>query len=202
MKKPPTVLDADNDLGPAMQELTIPQRAFVVAYCEGGGTDATAAALAAGYGTTDGSARTIGATMLRKPRILAALREEADKRLKAGAIVASSVLVEVAADPMHRDRYKAAVELLNRAGLVVEGVSRVIVEDHRTVEEIERRIGELCERLGIDKERLMGTVIDAEYEEIKDETSLSKTVARIHDAGDEWQRAQRELDAILERSET
>lgn len=188
----------DEDLGPAMRDLTVPQRMFVIAYSEQGGVNATEAARLAGYGGPE-SNRTSreGERLLRMPRILAALREEADKRLKSGAILAASVLVEIAMDPIHKERYKAAVELLNRAGLVVEGISRVIVEDHRTVEEIERRIRDLAEKVGIDPERLLGmqTVEDVEY------TEMEETVAGIHRFGDEWQEGQKEFDALMERSE-
>lgn len=185
----------EDELGPAMRELTIPQRDFVLAYADQGGINAAEAARRAGYAHH----AVAGSTLLKMPRILAALREEADARLKAGAILAASVLVEIADDKFHRDRYKAAVELLNRAGLVVEGLSRVIVEDHRTPEEIERRIRDLAERLGIDADRLIGSsqVEDIEYKEV----GLQEEVDNIHNAGQKWIDGQKEFDAMLERSE-
>lgn len=183
--------------GPSMLALTEPQRQFVLHYCNTGGINAAEAARRAGYGDNSNSQAVIASRMLRQPRILAALREVADRRLKAGAIMAASAVVEIAQDPLHRDRFKAATELLNRAGLVVEGISRVIVEDHRTVEEIERRVRDLAERLGIDPEKLLGQsqIIKGDY------TDLDSTVEAIHTAGDEWQDEQREFDAMLERSE-
>ncbi len=191
----------EEELGTAMRELSLPQRAFVSAYVQNGGINETDAAFRAGYGPTPEEAGQRAPVLLRSPRILAAIREEADKRLKSGAVLAASVLVEVARDPLHRDRYKAAVELLNRAGLVVEGVSRVIVEDHRTEEEIVRRITDLSEKLGIDPKRLLGSdVVDAEFTEVPTK-NLTEQTARIHDAGEVWQQEQQMLDAILERSE-
>ena len=183
--------------GPSMLALTEPQRMFVLHYCDTGGINASEAARRAGYGNNKDSQAVTASRMLRQPRILAALREVADRRLKAGAIMAASAIVEIAGDSMHRDRFKAATELLNRAGLVVEGVSRVIVEDHRTVEEIERRIRDLAERLGIDADKMLGQsmVIDG------DVTDLDCVVESIHAAGDDWQAEQKEFDAMLERSE-
>jgi phage terminase small subunit len=191
----------EDELGPHMLALTVSQRAFVSAYVEKGGQNQAEAAREAGYGNTPSSTANTASTLLRNPKILGAIREEADKRLKSGAILAASVLVEIAMNPQHRDQYKAAVELLNRAGLVVEGVSRVIVEDHRTVEEIERRIRNLAEKVGIDPERLLGTVEDVEYEEVENEDSLTEQVERIHDAGDKWQDEQKAFDAMLDIGE-
>jgi len=193
------IVPPDDDLGPAMKELTLPQRAFVLAFANFGGTNQGEAARLAGYGSANdvGAASDQAYALLRSPRILVALREEADKRLKAGAILAASVLSEIATDVHHRDRYKAAVELLNRAGLVVEGVSRLIVEDHRTTEEITRRVVSLAVKLGIDPTKLLGNdVIDADYTEV----DVEKRVDSLHEQMDDWQDGERALDAILERS--
>jgi len=185
------------DHGPAMLDLTEPQRMFVLHYMNSGGVNAAEAARKAGYGNSQETQAVSASRMLRQPRILAALREVADHRLKSGAILAASAIVEIANDPMHRDRFKAATELLNRAGLVVETVSRVITEDHRTVEEVERRVRDLAVRVGIDPEKLLGNfkVVDAEVVE------LDEAVDVLHQAGDNWQREQQDFDAILERSE-
>lgn len=193
------IVPPETELGPAMKELTLPQRAFVLAFADFGGTNQAEAARMAGYGSANDrqAAADQAYALLRMPRILAALREEADKRLKGGAILAASVLSEIAMDVTHRDRYKAAVELLNRAGLVVEGVSRVIVEDHRTTEEIERRIVSLAQKLGIDPAKLLGNdVVDADFTEV----DVEKRVDHLHEQMDDWQDGERELDAILERS--
>jgi phage terminase small subunit len=193
----------EDSLGPSMSALTEPQRAFVMAYAEQGGLNAAEAARRAGYGTNAEAQARVAHKMLKMPRILAAIREVADQRLRSGAVLAASVLVEIAQDKFHRSRYKAAVELLNRAGLVVEGVSRVIVEDHRTNEELERRIVDLSEKIGIDPARLLGraSVMDADFKVVDDdgiEGAVAKTVGEI----DDWEDAQKEFDAMIERSET
>lgn len=195
ISRPPE--DIIDEHGPAMLDLTEPQRMFVLHYANTGGQNAAEAARRAGYGNSSESQAVAASKMLRQPRILAALREVADRRLKSGAILAASALVEIASDPLHKERFKAANELLNRAGLVVEGVSRVIVEDHRTVAEIERRVVDLAVRVGIDPAKLLGQsqVIEGDFEE------LDGAVEAIHTAGDEWQKEQQDFDAILERSE-
>lgn len=185
-----------------MTDLTEPQRSFVRHYVDLGGENATEAARRAGYGTNSDTQAVIASNMLTQPRILAALRELADQRLRSGVVIAASVLVEIAKDRFHKERYKAAVELLNRAGLVVEGVSRIIVEDHRTPEEIERRIKSLAEKVGVDWRRLLGTVapeaIDAEFTEV----DLQEKVDEVREEMDQWQKDQAEFDAMLERSTT
>ena len=124
------------------------QQIFVKEYVGSGGLKANEAASKAGLGTDAKSSKEEAERLLKIPRILAAIREEADKRLKSGAVLAASVLLEIASNPMHRDQYKASVEILNRSGLIVENVNRVIVEDHRTEEEIVRRITDLSAKLG------------------------------------------------------
>ncbi len=54
---------------------------------------------------------------MRHPKIQEAIREEGSRRLGRHAILAVSVLAEIAANPEHKDRLRAAIELLNRAGL-------------------------------------------------------------------------------------
>ena len=188
-----------NDLGPAMRELTLPQQAFVMAYAENGGINAAEAAKRAGYGINGETQANAANRLLKRPDILSALREVADSRLKSGAILAASVLVEILQDKFSKDRYKAAIEVLNRAGLVVEGVSRVIVEDHRTPEEVERRVRDLAERIGIDPDRLLGRSIleNVDYTVVDD---IEGTTKNIHDAGDKWEDEQQEFDDMLERS--
>jgi len=157
-------------LGPAMYGITPMQRKFVLAYMSQGGVNPWEAVRDAGYKGTVESWRDIAAGLLRDKKILDAFREMADRRLQSGAVLASSVLLEVAGNPLHKDQYKAAVEILDRSGLVVEEVKRVIVEDHRSVEDIERRITQLATRLGLDPKALLpSNVADAAFTVVDDE---------------------------------
>ena len=168
-------------LGPAMLALSKPMRCFVVALLETGGIDATRAAGAAGYGGTQNSQWQAAHRLSHNPKVMLAIKEEADKRLRAGAILAASALVEICGDVRHKDRFKAAQELLNRAGLIVQTEHKVIVEDNRTTDEIEQAIILLARRNGIDPTKLLGPAnkaaqkaeaIDGEFEEVDDLSDL------------------------------
>jgi len=194
----------EDDFGPAMQELSDAQRAFVIAYADQGGINGAEAARKAGYGNNDMAAGRAAYLLLRKKNVLAAIREVAEERIRAGAVLAASVLVEIADSKFDKNRFKASVELLNRAGLIVEGVSRVIVEDHRTNAQIERRVTDLCNKLGIDPLQLLGRreAEEADYEVIDGSGGMEKTVEAIHARGEAWEddqtrQDQEELDAML-----
>src|ERR1700744_1660602 len=120
------------DLGPAMKACTEPQRRFIIALLETGGQNYGKAAAIAGHGGTELASRVAGHRLAHNPKIIAAAREEADRRLRGGAILGASVMIEIASDPMHKDRFKAADRLLGSAGLNLETVSRHIIEDHRS----------------------------------------------------------------------
>lgn len=173
-REPQFPVPAEGDLGDAMLQLSVPMRAFVTAMMETGGQGEGRAAYLAGYGGTIDSAKVAASRMMRMPTVLAAIREEADRRLRSGGILAASALVEIANDMKHKDRFKAAVELLNRSGLLVEQTHRVIHEDHRSDAEIERAVANLATKYGIDPAKLLGTAaakisvgaVDAEFVEI------------------------------------
>ncbi len=159
------------------------ERRFVVALVETG-SDNTRAALYAGYRDTvdkDGynnTAAVAGYRLAHRPRVQAAIREEAERRINGTAILAASVLVEIMRDPLHKDRYKAAVESLNRAGLQVTTKHEVNVRDDRTIGQLEEFIRVTAAKHGLDPEQLMGkskplaleAPIDAEWEDVEDES--------------------------------
>lgn len=171
-----TIVPPENQLGPAMRALNPRQRAFVYFLVEMGG-NATQAAGAAGYG--EGSltpqqkhdaCRVRGYQLTHDVKVLAAIKEEAEKRLHSGALLAASALVEMVVDTGSKHRFKAAVELLNRAGLTVATEHKVTVEHKGTATEIGQRIRELITQLGPDLPRLVGPdtvgILDAEFEDV------------------------------------
>jgi len=163
-------LPDEDILGPAMKACNESERRFVIAMLEIGGGNATESAIMAGYGNSRQAAQVAGSLVQRRPRVQAAIREEADRRLRGSAILAASVLVEIAQDKFHKDRFKAASELLNRSGLMVESVQRHIIEDHRTDSEIEQAILTLAKKHGLDPAKLLGRkvdAIDAEFTEVE-----------------------------------
>lgn len=166
-------IGSDESYGPAMRALTDGQKRFVIAMLETGGANVTRAAVMAGYGEI--GAQQTGSRLQHQPSIQIAMREEAEKRLRAGAILGASVIIEIAADPSHKDRFKAAERLLGQAGLGIETVQRHIIEDHRKDNEIEDAIIMMAKRHGLDPAKLLGKkadVVDAEFTEV-DEGSMA-----------------------------
>jgi phage terminase small subunit len=161
-------------LGEAMRSLTPPQRRYVIAWLDGA-SDQSQAARMAGYGNSDGAVRVAGHRLQHNPKISAALREEADRRMRGGAILAASALIEICSDKFHKDRFKAAVELANRAGLVVETQHRVTVEqDSRTVDQIKQDVLALLQRVQPNALKQVTSVpLDVEFAEVDDPNDLS-----------------------------
>ena len=169
-------------LGRAMRKILPQQRAFVVAYVETGGRNGAAAARAAGYAPNNpGAQRVTAYRLLHDDKVLAAIKEVADKQLRASIIIGTDALIEIASDPSHKDRLKAATELVNRGGLIAATAHNINVNvtDNRTPEEMLTRINVLAKGLGIDPDALLGSasgraalpapqeIIDAEYEEVE-----------------------------------
>lgn len=175
-REPLVSVPIDSTLGPKMRALTMPQRAFVVAMCETGGQDHSKAALMAGYGGTENSTKVAACRLAHDPRVLEAIREEAEKRLQSGAILGASVMVEIAMDKLHKDRFKAADNLLNRAGLLVETQHRVIVEnDNRPIGELRAAVLEQLRGLFGKDAALppaLTAPIDGEYTEVPADDDL------------------------------
>ncbi len=117
-----------SDLGPAMLALSEQQRRFVIAYV-GDSRDISRCALAAGYSTSSNGHRVAAHRMMRAPKIIAAIKEEADKRLNSAAYIAVSGLSDIAADPEHRDRQKACDSILDRTGYPRREVRAVVPDD-------------------------------------------------------------------------
>lgn len=156
----------DPSHGPAMRAILPKQRAFVLALLDIGGQDNSKAAGLAGYGGTPGSTRVQAHRLAHDPAILEAIKEEANKRLHSGAILGASVLLEIAKDPLHKDRLKAANALLDRGGLMVATQHKVTVEHTAKDADVIQQIKAFAVELGIDPIKLLGSagvVIDAEF---------------------------------------
>lgn len=174
-------------LGRAMRKISPQQRAFVLAYVETGGRNGSAAARAAGYAPNHpGSQRVTAYRLLHDEKILAAIKEVADKTVRASIVIGTDALIEIASDPSHKDRLKAATELVNRGGLLVATQHNVNVNvtDNRTPEEMLVRIQTLAKALNLNPDALLGAasgrarlpapedVVDAEFEEVSVDTDF------------------------------
>lgn len=170
-------------LGRAMRKITPQQRAFVVAFVETGGRNATAAARAAGYAPGNPEAQRVTAYRLtHDEKVLDAIREQANKQIQSSILIGTQALVEIAQEVSHKDRLKAAVELVNRGGLLLatQHNVNVNVRDDRNAGEMVARIEAMAKSLGLDAGALLGAAVgrprlpapeealDAEFEVVDD----------------------------------
>jgi len=160
------------ELGPAMLAITEMQQRFVYALVEHGG-DATKAAAFAGYSKGNGNHQSVAAHRnMHDPKVLLAIREEADKRIRGGALLGASVLIELAKSADSDSvRLKAANELLNRTGLSFVQKHEVVHKDERTDHELEAYISMIARKHGLKPVELLGydpdkEAIDADFEEV------------------------------------
>lgn len=153
-------------MGPAMRKLSPQQRAFVMAYLETG-LKATAAARLSGYGGENPqSVRVQAHRLTRNEDILAAIKELADRKVKTGAYIAMSVLLEIAQDPSHKDRYKAAVEIANRSGMIVAQKMEVEHKHEMDAKEVIAQLKAFAKELGLNERQVLGSAgyTDAQFE--------------------------------------
>lgn len=155
--------------GPAMRALTDQQYLFVEELAEmTAGPDAPKrAAIAAGYNPLHHR------TLLRNPRILAALQEVAGHKITAAAIDSIAVAKEISSDPTHKDRLKAAKWLAELAGFTV--VSRQEIAVTKTEGDpaaMRAELQRLMAQVGPQAQQLLTAagieITDAVFEEIKD----------------------------------
>jgi hypothetical protein len=160
---PPDPNDREYDTK-AMSALTARKRKFVIAMLQQGVNPKAAkqAAAAAGY------VPEYGHQLMRDASILAALREEATKRMAGAALTGVNVMLEIAQTPGHKDQFRAARELAAINGFTAE--QRIVVEhiSEDSKQQI-RQIREMAAQLGMDPKQLIQAagIIDAEFEEVK-----------------------------------
>lgn len=141
--------------GSAMAALMPQEASFVEAMVRGGAGPefVRKAAALAGY------SENYGWTLMRKSKILAALREEAAKGLLQGALIGQKVLMEIALDAGHKDRLKAAKELLGHSGFTITQEQKITVE-HVSSEarELVKDITDFAKATGLDVKQLLGAI--------------------------------------------
>jgi phage terminase small subunit len=165
------------EFGPAMAVLTEKQRAFVMAMINYPGITQYEAAKRAGYTpNSEVGQRVKGHYAAHNPKVQAAIREEAGKRLNSLSLRASNFLMEVLDDdaaPL-KERTKAALAVLDRTGFAAAqniNVNKTVTD--QTGAAIMSRILALAEKHGLDPARLLGRpvaqpAVDAEFSEVKD----------------------------------
>lgn len=174
MSKDPTdliVVPPIEVMGPAMRALNERQRLFVCALGVHGGDQGEAYRSAGFNVTNDGSARACASRLANSDPIVAAIKEEAIRRLDSSSMLAVSTLVELASYKNGDDkvRLKAANSLLDRiGGFAGKTEHNIIVKDDRTTKELIDFIRHTAVANGLDASKLLGLAdpVDAEFTEV------------------------------------
>jgi phage terminase small subunit len=156
-KRYQVVIPEDANFGPAMSELTEQQQKFVLAYFQIGGKSVARAAEAAGYYGGGSAAKVAGHRLMKNPKVMEAMKEEALLTLDRGAIVAIHAMIEIAASPTHKDRQKAAADLMDRRGFIRVTGQAITVEDKRTDAELIEYIRATALKHRLDPKLLLGS---------------------------------------------
>jgi phage terminase small subunit len=151
----------DASLGPKMLACNVSQRRFVLAALEFPHGKDWQIAKAAGYSDRSHNALRVTAHRLfHDEKVLAALHEEAGKRLRSSAVLGVSVLAKIARTEGHKDQLRAAEALLNRIGFHETSEHKVTVEHALDKRELDALAVRLAQEAGIDPRRLLGVNSD------------------------------------------
>lgn len=148
----------DEACGPKMLLLTQMQRRFVRAALDFPHGKDWQIAKAAGYSDfSHGALRVQAHLNFHNEKVIAALQEEADKRLRSSAVLGASILAKIARTDGHKHQLRAAEALLNRIGFH-EKTEHVMNVNHsdQTGRGMLDRITRLAAQLGVNPEQLLG----------------------------------------------
>lgn len=176
---------------PTYDRLTPKQQRWIDAMTRGD-VNPTEAARLAGYGTEgasrdqiDNACRYSGWKNAHNPEIQEAMRERAGALLYSGALLAASVLREIASDPTHKDRLKAARELLGHNGYQVIARQEIAVtHEVKDANTLAAEAVEMCRKLGLDPRQFLGAngiVVDAEFKVIEDKREPVQSTVGLED---------------------
>jgi hypothetical protein len=159
-------------LGPAMRALNEGQRRFAMAAVIYPLAKDWQIAKAAGYSDrSHGALRVTAHRLFHDDKILAAIRELADKEIRGSALLGIATMKKIARYDGHKDQLKAAAGLVGLAGFTVEQKISV----NQTVTDMSgsamlQKIAALCVQLGVDPAKLIGInaapVVDGEFTEV------------------------------------
>lgn len=168
MPKPANIIPDDkHDYGPAMAALSPRHRIFVEAYFSVGDGNQTEAARIAGYiDNKNGALPVTACRLMARPDVKAAMQEEARRRLVGMLPLAERAVREIVVAAEPKDRLKAAAMIMNRAGVHETIEKQINVNITMTKAEKEAEIRQMAEEMGMDPEKLLGSIVDAEFEEV------------------------------------
>ncbi len=148
----------DGEYGPAMLALNERRRKFVTILVNQGHHRPVHAMKQAGFVASNFNVqRQTAFKLMHSPAVQAAIQEETAKRVKLGGMVGVTGLYAIAANPKHKDHFRALESLADRAGYVSEQNINVKHEHtDRTGAALIERIRELAKKHGMDPEKLLG----------------------------------------------
>lgn len=171
----PTVPDPDEgSLGPAMLGLNVAQRRFALAAVMYPLAKDWQIAKAAGYSDrSHGALRVTAHRLFHDEKILAAIKECADKEIRGSAMLGIATIKKIVRNDLHKDQLKAAQTLVGLAGFTVDqniNVNQTLRDESGKA--ILAQIAQLAAKLGVPLQQLLGAsrpaAIDAEFSEVKD----------------------------------
>lgn len=171
---PSIVEDPEIDsLGPAMRALNASQRRFAIAAAQYPLAKDWQIAKAAGYSDkSHGALRVAAHRLFHDEKVLAAIKECADKDIRGTAIMGVAIAKKIARMDGHRDQLKAALALIGLAGFTVDqniNINQNVTDNSGKA--LMERIRALAQKHGLDENRLLGVrapdkVVDAEFSEV------------------------------------
>ena len=153
------------NFGPAMSALSPIRRAFVVAFNNAGGKNATEAGRAAGYKNTEHLRSTVH-DLLHDPNVQAAIIEDARARLAGDLHATLDIIDEIARNPQHKDRLAAAKVMLHHAGMVEVTKREVAVTHTITLDQKIERYKALLAQTGAAPDPALAPLIEGEFTDV------------------------------------
>lgn len=163
--------------GEALRKLQPRHRKFVIALLQQGASKHAVRKAAAESGYNQNYAF----ALMRDPGVIAALREEATKRVAGAALLGVTVMLDIATNPDHKDQFRAAKELAALNGFTAE---QKITVQHigETGQNVMAQIRQMAEQMGLDPRRLLehAGIVDAEFTVV--EAAQGNPVAEVDDS--------------------
>jgi hypothetical protein len=184
-----TIPEELTEYGPCMRALTGRQRKFVTTYMEYPTWSVDQLAKAAGYSASSFEVlRVTGQRLMHEEKVLAAMHEEAGKRIKTGGLIGVSAVIKIALNEQHKDHLKAALALMDRTGFHALSEHKVQVTDDRpkSKQELIAATREVLKELGMSPDeaakfltKSTGEVVDVEFTEVAEPVQLDPELAAI-----------------------
>ena len=166
-----------SSLGPAMLALTPVQRRFAIAAVMYPLAKDWQIAKAAGYSDKSyGSLRVKAHNQFHNEKVLAAIKECADKEIRGSAMLGIATMKKIVRNDLHKDQLKAAQTLVGLAGFTIDqniNVKQTIRDESGSA--IMGEIKRLAEKLGVPVAKLLerkaegppAAVIEGEFMEVE-----------------------------------